>query len=40
MEFTIETDSLLRESPPQFSLLHGVIEGVFKMKAQKRRPKT
>ena len=40
MEFTIETDSLLRESPPQFSLLLGVIEGVFKMKAQKRRPKT
>ena len=33
MEFTIETDSLLRESPPQFSILLGVIEGVFKMKA-------
>ena len=40
MEFTIETDSLLLESPPQFSLLPGVIEGVFKTMAQKRRPKT
>ena len=40
MEFTIETDSLLLESPPQFSLLPDVIEGVFKTTAQKRRPKT